>query len=64
MWYSGLRGAMAYALALQAATKLETGPIILLDTLIYSVFTIIIQASFLNPILNKAGVVSKPGEKK
>lgn len=57
MWYSGLRGAMAYALALQATTKLSTGPIILLDTLLYSLFTILVQASFLNPILIKAGVV-------
>lgn len=57
MWYSGLRGAMAYALALQAYSKLATGPIILLDTLLYSLFTILVQASFLNPILVKAGVV-------
>lgn len=57
MWYGGLRGAMAYALALSGADKFETGGIILLETLLYSLFTILIQASFLNPILVWAGVV-------
>lgn len=57
MWYSGLRGAMAVALGLQAASKLEFGGIVLLDTIIYSLFTILVQASFLHPILIKAGVV-------
>ena len=60
MWYSGLRGAMAVALALQAASKLDNGRIVLLDTIIYSLFTILVQASFLNPILIKAGVVGPP----
>ena len=60
MWYSGLRGAMAVALALQAASKLEYGGIVLLDTIIYALFTILVQASFLNPILIWAGVVGPP----
>jgi NhaP-type Na+/H+ or K+/H+ antiporter len=42
MWFSGLRGAMAYALALQAATDLEgMGMVILITTLVYSLITIL-----------------------
>ena len=39
MWFSGLRGAMAYAIALQAAVDFPTnniGQVILIDTLVYS----------------------------
>jgi len=39
MWFSGLRGAMAYAIALQAAVDFPVnniGEIILIDTLVYS----------------------------
>lgn len=56
MWISGLRGAMAYALALKAATQLTIGPVILLDTLIYSYITVLVVASFLNPLLTKLDV--------
>ena len=56
MWMSGLRGAMAYALALKCATDLAIGPVILIDTLLYAIFTILGVASFLNPVLEKLGV--------
>ena len=56
MWLSGLRGAMAYALALKCATDLEIGPVILIVTLIYSFFTILGIGSILNPVLSKLGV--------
>ena len=56
MWLSGLRGAMAYALALKCATDLAIGPVILIDTLIYSMLTILGIGSILNPVLEKMGV--------
>ena len=56
MWISGLRGAMAYALAMQARTDLERGPLVLLVSLLYAMFTILIQGSILNPVLNKCDV--------
>ena len=56
MWLSGLRGAMAYALALKCATDLPIGPVILIDTLIYSMITILGIGSILNPVLERMGV--------
>ena len=59
MWLAGLRGAMAYALALKCATDLELGPVILIDTLLYAFVTILGVGSILNPILSKLGVKRK-----
>lgn len=59
MWLSGLRGAMAYALALKCATDLEIGPVILIVTLIYALITILGVGSILNPVLTKLGVKRK-----
>ena len=56
MWVSGLRGAMAYALALKSVTDLAIGPVILIDTLIYAFLTILGIGSILNPILSALGV--------
>ena len=56
MWISGLRGAMAYALALKCASDLAIGPVILIDTLIYAMITILIIGSILNPVLERLGV--------
>ena len=56
MWVSGLRGAMAYALALKSVTDLKIGPIILIDTLIYAFITILGIGSILNPVLERLGV--------
>lgn len=59
MWLSGLRGAMAYALALKCATDLAIGPVILIDTLIYSMITILGIGSILNPVLTRLDVKRK-----
>lgn len=56
---SGLRGAMAYALALKAAVTLPLGPVILIFTLIYSFLTILVIGSALNPVLAKCDVKRK-----
>lgn len=43
IWFSGLRGAMAYALALSCAVDFPgAGPVILIDTLLFSFVTILI----------------------
>lgn len=52
MWISGLRGAMAYALALKASSELAIGNVILIDTLIYSFITVIGIGTILNPVLS------------
>jgi len=61
MWIAGLRGAMAYALALDSSQldgkAGEAGKVILLLTLLYSVFTILIVSTFLYPIMLKCEVV-------
>ena len=61
MWLSGLRGAMAYALALKATADLDMGPVILILTLIYAFVTILGIGSILNPILSKLDVKRKDG---
>ena len=59
MWLAGLRGAMAYALALKCATDLEIGPVILIVTLIYAFITILGVGTILNPVLSKLDVKRK-----
>ena len=57
MWIAGLRGAMAYALSLDASEKSFPGKIMLGATLIYALFTIFIVSSFLQPIMIYCEVV-------
>jgi len=59
MWVSGLRGAMAYALALKSTFDFEKGPIMLIVTLIYAVISIVGVGSFMNTILEKFDVSDK-----
>ena len=51
MMFSGLRGAMAYALALKSTLDFVIGPIILIVTLIYSIISILFMGSLINPVL-------------
>jgi sodium/hydrogen exchanger 8 len=60
MWFSGLRGAMAYALALQASNQLSVGPVILIMTLVYSLITILGFGTCLYPVLQLMDVKNKP----
>ena len=60
MWIAGLRGAMAYALALKSFFDFEMGPIMLIVTLIYSFISILLIGSVLNPILESLDVSNKP----
>jgi len=56
MWIAGLRGAMAYALALKSSFDFEKGPIMLIATLIISFVSILLIGSSMNPILTKMDV--------
>ena len=47
---------MAYALALKCLVDLKVGPVILIDTLIYALITILGIGSILNPLLSRLGV--------
>lgn len=60
MWIAGLRGAMAYALALKSTFDFEKGPIMLIVTLIYAFVSILGVGSFMTPILSKMEVNNNP----
>ena len=60
MWLAGLRGAMAYALALKSFFDFERGPIMLIVTLIYSFISILGVGTLMSPILEKLDVSNKP----
>jgi len=59
MWFSGLRGAMAYALAIKSSIDLKIGPVILIVTLLFSLFTILVYGSLLNVVVEKCDVKQK-----
>ena len=56
MWIAGVRGAMAYALAMKAVIDYKNGDILLFDTLIYSYITVILLGPALKPLLEYLGV--------
>jgi NhaP-type Na+/H+ or K+/H+ antiporter len=57
MWLAGLRGAMAYALAIKSVDDFpEMGDVILVITLLFSLITIIFIGSIINPVLTKLNV--------
>lgn len=59
MWFSGFRGAMAFALALKSVAifkKDGQGNIMLAITLLYSIINIFINATTIQPILKKFDV--------
>ena len=60
MWLAGLRGAMAYALALKSTFDFEKGPVMLIVTLIYAFVSILGVGSAMSPILEKLEVSKKP----
>jgi NhaP-type Na+/H+ or K+/H+ antiporter len=59
MWLAGLRGAMAYALALKSMLDFKVGPIILIVTLIYSFISILLIGTIMSPVLKKLEVNNK-----
>jgi NhaP-type Na+/H+ or K+/H+ antiporter len=51
MWVAGLRGAMAYALALDISKQGEAGKVMLILTLLYALYTILGVSSVLYPVM-------------
>lgn len=56
MLVSGVRGAMAYALAMKSVIDFKNGDVMLLDTLFYSLITVIILGPVLKPLMEYCGV--------
>lgn len=67
MWFSGFRGAMAFALAIEAIVVLpdndasHVGGRIFSLTLWLSIFTIMIKSPFIEPIVHKLGMTREGG---
>ena len=59
MWFSGLRGAIAFALAIDSLKRFNHGHIILTMTLIYAVITILIVGGCIKPLLAYFKVINK-----
>ena len=60
---AGLRGAMAYALAIQSIFDYGSkGEVMLYTTLIFTLITILVIGSGLHPILERCEVMAKPEE--
>ena len=71
MWIAGLRGAMAYALGMESSLspifqnpKINkySGDVMLIVSIIFSIFTILGVSSCLYPIINKLGVTAESKE--
>ena len=61
MWIGGLRGAMAYALAIQSIFDYGVkGKIMLYTTLVFTLITILLIGSSLHPIMERCEVTRKP----
>lgn len=60
MWIAGLRGAMAYALAIESIFDFgEAGRVMLYLTVIYGLITILVVGSILHPVLVKCEVTKQ-----
>lgn len=60
MWIAGLRGAMAYALAIESIVDFgEAGRVMLYLTIIYGLITILFVGSILHPVLVKCEVTKQ-----
>ena len=59
MWFSGLRGAIAFALAIDSEKHFHNGDMILLMTLLYAIISILLVGGAIAPILVKLDVMEK-----
>jgi NhaP-type Na+/H+ or K+/H+ antiporter len=58
LWYCGLRGAVAYALAMKAAATLgEPGQAMLSSTLFVVMFTVLLMGGSTTHVLQKLGII-------
>lgn len=66
MWFSGLRGAIAFALAIYSLKDFESGGDIILSlTILYAILTVIpiqilVIGGTITPLLLKLGILNKP----
>lgn len=68
MWLAGLRGAMAYALSIQSSLSPTfmnpkagkfSGDVMLIVSIIFSIFTLVGVSSFLHPLIHRLGVTQE-----
>jgi sodium/hydrogen exchanger 8 len=57
MWFSGLRGAIAFALAIDCTKQFFYGDVILTMTLLFAIITILLVGGSMVPILIKLDVI-------
>jgi sodium/hydrogen exchanger 8 len=60
MWFTGLRGAIAFALSIDSMSHLSNGNILLALTILYAIISIIIFGGATAPILKFLGLVDEP----
>lgn len=56
MWFSGLRGAMAFAMAMDLRKKSDNGPLFLTTTLVIILVTVLLQGNITAPVLKLLGI--------
>lgn len=62
MWFSGFRGAMAFALSMKSTeifVEGSIGNIMLTITLLYAIINIFINASLLMPLIKKYNIIER-----
>ena len=56
MWFAGLRGAIAFALAIQSVDDFKNGEVILTVTTVFAVVSVVLGGSFVNSLLHCLGL--------
>ena len=62
MWFAGFRGAIAFALAIQADNDFENGDLILAITLLFAIISVVGGGSLVTPLLYKLNLIERQSE--